>query len=366
MKTPQDELNSALSEIFERAGYRRYKMSKFEEYDLYARHKDFLISENVLTFTDLDGKLMALKPDVTLSIVKNSDGQQLRKVYYRENVYRAEKGSLGFREISQAGLECIGAVDEYSVCEVLSLAAKSLSAIGPRCELAVSHLGILCGLLSGAGLSSPAVGEAVGLFGDKNRDGLAALLEREGADREAAERVIGLSELEENAADAPKKLTALLRGFVADEMLDRFCNTCRFLGKEFGERVRVDFSVVGDLGYYSGIIFKGFIDGIPASVLSGGQYDGLMKKLNRHSRAIGFAIYLDLLEPILEIGEDFDADALLVYSQTDSAEAIYEAAKKLSEGGRSVAVLPKIPEDGRFREIFRLDRKGGVILERND
>ena len=61
-----------LRELYESFGYSQYKMSKFEEYDLYVRNKSFLVSDHIITFTDTDGKLMALKPDVTLSIVKNS------------------------------------------------------------------------------------------------------------------------------------------------------------------------------------------------------------------------------------------------------------------------------------------------------
>ena len=73
----------SLRDLYGRYGYRQYKMSKFEEYDLYARNKDFLISDSVITFTDTDGKLMALKPDVTLSIVNNSmDCPGIRKLYY--------------------------------------------------------------------------------------------------------------------------------------------------------------------------------------------------------------------------------------------------------------------------------------------
>ena len=60
-----------LRSLYSKYGYSRYRMSKFEEYDLYVRNKDFLISDNIITFTDTDGKLMALKPDVTLSIIKN-------------------------------------------------------------------------------------------------------------------------------------------------------------------------------------------------------------------------------------------------------------------------------------------------------
>ena len=106
-------------------------MSKFEEYDLYARNKDFLISDSVITFTDGSGKLMALKPDVTLSIVKNTkDAPSSRhKVYYNENVYRADKGSNSFREIMQVGLECLGDIDDYCISEVIMLAAMSLEVI---------------------------------------------------------------------------------------------------------------------------------------------------------------------------------------------------------------------------------------------
>ena len=70
-----------LRSIFENSGYSRYKMSKFEEYDLYVRNKDFLVSDSVITFTDTNGRLMALKPDVTLSIIKNTrDDHRMRKV----------------------------------------------------------------------------------------------------------------------------------------------------------------------------------------------------------------------------------------------------------------------------------------------
>ena len=54
-------------------------------------------------------------------------------------------------------------------------------------------------------------------------------------------------------------------------------------------------SVKSDLNYYNGIIFKSFVEGVPDGVLSGGQYDKLMDNMNRNSRAIGFAVYMDYL-----------------------------------------------------------------------
>ena len=73
-----------------------------------------------------------------------------------------------------------------------------------------------------------------------------------------------------------------------------------FAGSDIEDRIQIDFSATGDLRYYNGIAFKGFISGIPGSVLSGGQYDALMKKMGRRDRAVGFAVFLDMLERLTE------------------------------------------------------------------
>lgn len=357
--TTLSEFHSRLRGVFERAGYRRYKMSKFEEYDLYAGNKDFLVSENVLTFTDLDGRLMALKPDVTLSIVKNCGYENgVEKVYYHENVYRAESGGTGFREISQAGLECIGDIDEYCVCEVLSLAAKSLLSIGPDCELDVSHLGLLNELFTAAGLSEASKKEARRLIGEKNLGELSYLLKCENIGEDYSERIIRIASLDDEAAEAVPKLRALFGGCVSEDTLDLFCETCEFLSEEFPKTVRVDFSAQGDPSYYSGIYFKGFADGVPSSVLSGGQYGGLMKKLRKNAKAIGFALYLDLLEPLFEKADSFDADFLLLYDESSSPKEIYRAAEKLSQNG-SVCTMKSKPLGMRFYKTYRL--VGGAL-----
>ena len=65
-----------LRSLYKAYGYLPFKMSKFEEYDLYVRNKDFLVSDSIITFTDTAGKLLALKPDVTLSIIKNGTDEK--------------------------------------------------------------------------------------------------------------------------------------------------------------------------------------------------------------------------------------------------------------------------------------------------
>ncbi|MBR1496772.1 MAG: ATP phosphoribosyltransferase regulatory subunit, partial [Oscillospiraceae bacterium] len=135
----------ALRALWRGEGFSPYRMGKFEEYDLYARNKDFLISGNILSFTDTDGRLMALKPDVTLSIVRGGRDAApgLRKLYYHENVYRPAAHGGPFRELSQAGVEIQGAVGPEEAAQALDLAARSLALASPDWRLTVSHLGIL-------------------------------------------------------------------------------------------------------------------------------------------------------------------------------------------------------------------------------
>ena len=120
-------IEDRLEALWRRFGYAPYKMSRFEEYELYVRNKDFLQSDRVITFSGKDGRLLAMKPDVTLSIVKNAPEAPgaVRKVYYRENVYRQDRDSGAFKEILQAGLECVGDLGDYEIQEVVLLAVKS-------------------------------------------------------------------------------------------------------------------------------------------------------------------------------------------------------------------------------------------------
>ena len=142
----------AMRSLYESFGYTKYKMSKFEDYDLYRDNKQFLPKGEIITFSGRDGRLLALKPDVTLSIVKNSrdDLSTVQKLYYNENVYRGMDGE--HREIMQVGLECIGEIDLYSTCEVIRLAKKSLQIICENSILDISHGAFVNGLLDAAGL----------------------------------------------------------------------------------------------------------------------------------------------------------------------------------------------------------------------
>ena len=357
-----------LGQLYHKYGYVRYKISKFEEYDLYVQNKSFLVSDNVLTFTDTDGKLMALKPDVTLSIVKNSVDKEnsIQKVYYNENVYRTSQGAGEFKEIMQTGLECIGDIDSYSAGEVIMLAAKSLESISKKYMLDLSHLGFVSALLENLSDNEVVRRELLRLMGDKNIHSIKELCKNADIDEAGCEDVCKLAKLYGPIAKTVGELLPLVRNNemrAAYEELAALVEIIRIYG--FEDRVFLDFSIVNDMNYYNGIIFKGFINGIPTGVLSGGRYDNLLKKMGKTTGAIGFAVYLDLLERFGEESEYFDVDVLLTYEDA-SPKDIIDAVKLLSGYGKSVKAQRINDGSVKYRQLAAVRRGGFEILENND
>ena len=359
-----EQVGFRLRDLYAQWGYIHYKMSKFEEYDLYARNKDFLISDSAITFLDTSGRLMALKPDVTLSIVKNTrdDTPALQKLYYHENVYRVEKNSQSFREIPQVGLECLGDIDDWAITEVLMLAAESLKSISQDAILAISHLGLLTGLLDAAGLPRALREEALGCIGQKNFHELTTLCRDCGMEESA----IAFLKNTVSLSGAPDAVLSALEA-AADRLADPgpLAQLRRITGAltEAGlsPMVRFDFSAVDDLRYYNGIVFKGFLLGVPSPILSGGQYDRLMQKMHRRAGAIGFAVYLNALQQLDTARADFDVDALLLYDPGTNPAALYAAVRTLTEQGLRVSVQPEHPQHLRTRQIFKI--QGGEVTE---
>lgn len=352
-----------LRSLYDQYGYTRYKMGKFEEYDLYARNKDFLISDSVITFTDTNGKLMALKPDVTLSIVKNSKDapDTVQKLYYTENVYRVAKGTRAFKELMQVGLECLGNIDDYCISEVLMLAAESLHSISGSSVLDISHLGLLSEVMDSVGIPRENRTEILGYIGEKNRHELASACRGMGV---SEENIQTLQQLTSMRGTPEQVLPELKKRFPASASLTQLEQVCGAL-KDSAAAVCIDFSVVDDIHYYNGIVFKGFIRGIAESVLSGGQYDKLMQKLKRRAGAIGFAVYMDLLERLESTAKQYDVDVVLLYEAGTALSTIREQVKALTQAGCSVLVQPGKPENVKYKQLMKLCASGVEILENN-
>ncbi len=357
-----------LRSLYEQYGYAQFKMSKFEEYDLYVRNKDFLISDSIITFTDTNGKLLALKPDVTLSIIKNFRAAEgvLDKVYYNENVYRVSSGTHSFKEIMQLGVECMGQVDDYSVFEVLSLAAKSLSVFSEDVVLDLSDFGLLTQLLACFGVTESLKKDVLEAIGERNVHDLDRICTEAGMLPQHIQILNQLVQVYGSPSEVLPKIRGLLDGKVDRDAFDSFEALCQNLcSSGFENMIRIDFSIVNGVDYYNGIVFKGFVKGIPSAVLSGGRYDGLMKKMDRNAGAIGFAVYLDLMDDLLIEKKEYDVDSVVVYSSSVRFSEVDLVLKKLITEGKTVMAQRAVPEKIKYKELWKLTESGVELLERN-
>lgn len=345
----------ALRALYRQYGYLPYKMSKFEEYEYYIRNKDFLVSDRIITFNDTNGKLMALKPDVTLSIIKN--GEDLagckQKVYYNENVYRVSENTHQFKEIMQCGLECIGDVDLYDIFESISLAAQSLALISQDFVLQVSHLGILTQVLDGLSADQGFRQEAIGYIAGKNTHDLSRLCREYGVEDKK------LTELASVYGQRSKVLASLEELGCAGTALEEMKTLSQMLDQlPWKDQIIFDFSVVNNMSYYNGFVFRGFLSGIYEGVLAGGQYDKLMQKLDRRSGAIGFALYLDLLEQLPAPKNEYHVDVLLIYAPETPMQAVAKAVADFTAQGKTVSAQKSVPERLRYRQLVKLSKEG--------
>ncbi len=356
---PDERAACILRSLYRNLGYCQYKMSKFEEYALYVRNKDFLVSDGIISFTDTNGRLLALKPDVTLSIINNSKDVpgSVQKLYYDENVYRISKSSRAYKEIRQTGLECIGDVGLLEICEVMLLAVRSLESISENYIFELSHEGVVEAVFEDCNIENGLRSKILSAVSRKSKGELEVICNENGIDSKVKEKIFVFAENLTSVSEALDKLSAICESEKAKKSFEEFSFLVNFIKEAgFEKNIKIDFSLTNDMSYYSGIVFKGYIKGIPASILSGGQYDKLMRKMGRSSGAVGFAVYLDALERFNLEENEYDVDIVLLHSG-NIADTL-KTAESLSSAGNTVRVCSEIPKDLRYRHVLNVSQKG--------
>lgn len=295
--TPAEKATFALRALYEEAGYRKYRCSRFEEYALYQEYQRFLPDAQVITFTDLDGKLRAIKPDVTLSIAKNAQPVpgECKRFYYNEEVCRPSRESHTFQTIHQMGLECIGSFDADAQAEVVRLALRSLAALHVPTVLEISHMGYVTGLLDALHISENSRNRVLECLRSKNAHELHSVGQNAGISKSACDALCCLLTLHGPLNATLALAHAKCKNDAMDAALQDLQSLQNALGED-GRNIQLDLSMADEMDYYNGLVFTGYAAGVPRAVLKGGRYDLLMQRFTPGAQAIGFAMYLDELE----------------------------------------------------------------------
>lgn len=345
----EEEVSLRLRSLYEGFGYKKFKMAKFEEYSFYIENKNFLQSHNVITFNDADGRLMALKPDVTLSIVKNTNAtcSVAEKLYYNENVYRMNMQGREYKEINQTGLEVVGNITPYTTLEVIQLAKKSLGIIHPEYILDISHMGYVMGMLDEIISDEALKSSVIGFIRKKNLHELEKECIKKGIPAESIEKLSVLISL---SGDFCKTLEKAKK-YVLNDRMQKAIDELNSICCTDTSAMRLDFSIINDMSYYNGIIFQGYVSPVPKAVLSGGRYDNLLEKMGKKDLcAIGFAVYFDEFDRYFKSSAVARTDTIILYNKKTDLSELAEKVALLSETG-SVMAVESIPEDIQFSRM---------------
>lgn len=298
----KEGISLALEELYHMFGYTKYKVNRFEEYSFYMEQANFLSDKRLLTFTDAHGKLMALKPDITMGIVKNSlKSQEPRhKIYYNESVFRIPQGEDEFKEIHQVGVEYIGEPSEYQILEMLNLVVRGLEFISEDYRLCVSNTALLLLLLEELKVNPQQKEQIILYLSQKNSHDLQKYLKEEGFSPEGRKALEALQNLPVMMTDGISVMRILFTGSRYEKALNEFLVTLKNLQQIIPEdNLHLDFSHIPSTEYYQGLVFSGYIEGLAMPVLSGGRYDKLIQQMGSDKEcALGFAVDLSAVEKL--------------------------------------------------------------------
>jgi len=362
-----------IRKMYDSYGYKKISLPSFEEYDLYNENKDF-IDRNVLTVMSPNGKLLALRPDITLSVAKKvSKDQSLKysKIYYQENTYNLTK-YVGYEEDEQLGIELIGKESTFLDFEIINLAVESLDIINKKSMIVLSHAGFISSVFENFDLEYEIKEEILDCINRKNSHDIQKILKSNEHISENVKKLIyKIPELSGNLENIEKELLKYEINGNTKKILSELKQLNSLLMKFYKKsKIIFDFSVVKNLNYYNGIILQGYIEGFPNVILTGGRYDKLFEKFGVDTGAVGFAILTDGLKGYYKDTDKKDFEVLIAYDDSDF-EKLVEIVNDFQKKGLRVRTENIENLGKKDFEIFNFDekyvfqngelKKGGII-----
>lgn len=338
------KVETALSDLFKKLGYQRVITPTIEFFDVFDRESAGMRAETLYKLTDRRGRLLVLRPDNTMPIARLvatrlKDMPMPVRLYYSQNVFRVHPGMSGRSdEIYQSGIELIGASGIRADLEVITTAVEALNRCGaPDFCLEISHAGIFHAIVSRLHVDAETREDLTQLIESKNYAALNDILDKIGDSPETRAirrlpRLFGGVEV----LDEAKELIHSEEASAALNYLRQLYH--RLSSLESGAKVRIDLGQVHRSNYYTGVVFRGYIEGSGITVLSGGRYDGLTEEFDVPLPATGFGVEVDALAKAMlqrgEVAPPSKADVLVFGADGKEIQAVAYASS-LSEKGLS-------------------------------
>ncbi len=362
------EAESLLADLFVCHGFSEVMTPGLEFFDVFQAGHPAIPAESMYKLTDSKGRLLVMRPDSTLPIARLT-ATRLRqaalpiRLYYAQDVYHLNHSLSGRNDQEfQAGVELIGTGGQRADLEILSLAADvlRLPCIGGDFRLEIGHIGFFQSLVEELEVGEEVRDEIRTLMETKHSAALSDLLDslpKSGA-AEALRRLPRLFGGEEILREAGplchKEQSRAALGHLA-----WLYRSLQALG--LGDQVMIDLGLVHRNEYYTGVIFRGYMEGSGDTVVSGGRYDTLLQQFGSPLPATGFGVNVDaVIKGMLDKGqvEPPMLPEALVFAEDGCEAAALDKVRTLTEGG----ILTEFSLQETRGEALRYARERGIPL----
>ncbi len=325
-------------------GYRQIDTPALEYGDLYSEAGRYELRK-LFKLSDCDGSLLVLRPDMTMPIsriVATKFPKGRYKLCYLGSTYRLAPRA-GLREFTQAGVEYMGASGTACDAEAIALAIESLRACGIRDFIIdIGHVGFFGGILRQLDLDESARKELAALVERKDVIGESLFAARHGLTSHDLDLLTGLPMLFGDGSVLAKARELCVNDEMADSVRELEKLNTALVAAGYGDCISFDLSLVGEMSYYSGLVFQGLCEGAGSSVLSGGRYDRLCDAFGRSVPSVGFAVSVDALVDVLQSNAEGDPlpDEVIVCDGTpEGIAAALIRLRQQTEQGKVVDFL---------------------------
>jgi ATP phosphoribosyltransferase regulatory subunit len=340
-------VEDAAMSVFDGWGYEEIATPSVDYYALFERGMGSEEARRSFRFTDTDGRLLALRPDVTSSVARAAatlfaGAARPLRFCYAASVFRQRPRSHAEwrRQERQLGCELIGAGRAEADIEVLAIAAEVLErlGLGGSYRITLNHVGVFNGVAEELGLGAAAREEMRQLIDARDAAALEKFLSEIGKSGQTLQSAGRLARLA-GGREIPREARELLtneRSRAALDELEKLSAVVESLG--IGQGFSIDLSDVSGLDYYTGLVFKLYVEGAGGRVGGGGRYDELTANFGRREPAIGFVLDLDALTEILARGDFESKNGVHASADTiegaGAAERFREARRRRARGER--------------------------------
>ena len=360
-----------LSALYKSKGYQKVMTPTIEFFDVFNRESSGYSPENLYSLTDSYGRLLVLRPDSTLPIARLASTRLQNavlplRIYYNQNVFLRQKNLTGRSdESTQSGIELMGVSGIRADLEVIATAVEAIECCtSADFKLEIGHAGFFKDLCNNLNVDDETISAIYDCVESRNFVSLNKILDKIG---------------ENSVTDCIRNLPRYFGGLdiiekakqigIGDESLEYLKELYVQLEKMgLSDKIIIDLSLVNSTNYYTGIIFKGYLDGSGISVVSGGRYDLLAGEFGKDMPSTGFGIETGALASVMisrnEVEEEI-MPQIIVWGDENYITNALEYSKTL----RSKDIFCEMSNFSSAEETFEYAKQKGIktvcIIDKN-